>query len=525
MRAYGKFSLLLLIFIGMLMPGMVSAQKKTKIRLVQAEQMQGDKTTGEELNIFVGDVIFEHDSAYLFCDSAVFNSSRNNLDAYHDVRIKVSDTLNLYGDFLHYEGNSRVATVTGDVKLEDNDATLYTDRLIYERNTKIAYYTTGGEIISEDNNLTSWRGFYYTDQKELYFKDSVVLINPEYTLRSDTLIFNTLTEIALISGPTTIVGEDEFLYAEDGWYNTQTDETELKVNPYLIYKEQYLSGDSIYYEKESGKGHVIGDVMMKDTVQNVIVKSQLADYNRKSGYAWATDSAMAILIDGSDSLFMHADTLRMTFDTTESPQNLLAYYKCKYYKSDLQGMSDSLVYSFTDSIITMYREPALWTQGNQLTADLIKIFSSGEKIDSMYMSNSSFIISIDEFNRDNFNQIKGKNMIGYFKENELYLIKVEGNSETVYYVREEDGALIGINKALSSNMEIWVEDRQISDIFYFDQADANLFPENEFPPEERRLKNFIWLDEERPKSKTDIFIWDARAENQPVLRPPDFVPE
>ena len=518
MQRFTKTAVWIFLLTFIILPSVVTAQKKTRIRLIQADQMSGDKTTGEELNIFTGDVIFEHDSAYLYCDSAVFNSSRNNLDAYYDVHIEVSDTLNLFGDFLHYEGNSRVATVTGNVKLVDNDATLYTDKLIYERNTKIAYYTTGGRIINDDNNLRSHQGFYYTDQKDLYFKDSVVLINPEYTLKSDTLKYNTLTEIAYISGPTTIVGKDEFLYAEDGWYDTQTDETELKVNPYLIYKEQYLSGDSIYYEKESGKGRVIGDVMMKDTVQNIMIVSQLADYNRKSGYAWATDSAMAVLIDGSDSLFMHADTLRMTFDSTENPQNLLAYYRCKFFRSNLQGMSDSLVYSFTDSTITMYDQPALWTQGNQLTAELIKIFSSGEKVDSMHMTNSSFIISIDEYNRTNFNQIKGKNMIGYFEKNELYLIKVEGNSETIYFVREEDGVLIGINKAMSSNMEIWVDERQISDIFYFDHADANLFPEREIPVEERRLKNFKWLGKERPKSKFDIFIWDAPPGGQPVLK-------
>ncbi len=504
------------LFVGVLvLPDAAFGQKKTKIRLVRAEQMQGKKSAGEELNIFVGNVVFEHDSAYLYCDSAVFNNAKNNLHAYDNVHIALSDTLNLYGDFLNYNGNTRVATVEGNVRLVDNDATLYTDRLIYERNTKIAYYTTGGHIVNEDNNLKSRLGFYYTDLKELRFKDSVVLTNPDYTLRSDTLLYNTLTEIAYISGPTTIRGENEFLYAEDGWYNTQTDETHLKINPHITYKEQYLAGDSIYYEKESGVGQVFGNVFMKDTVQDVVVTGNYADYRRKEGFAYATDSAVAVLIDGADSLFLHADTLRMTFDSTESPRDLLAYFKCKFYRPNLQGMCDSLVYSFTDSTISMYHDPALWTQANQITAKLIRIFSSGQQLDSMHIRNSSFIISIDKYDLDKYNQIKGKNMVGYFRNNELYLIKVEGNSETIYFVREDKGGLVGINKALASNMEIWVEERQISDIFYEESPDATLYPENEFPPEELRLRDFKWLGEYRPKRRADIFDWQPVG---PVLK-------
>ena len=499
--------LLVAAFVGFSGCNALFAQKKTKIQLERADNLIGNKTAGTDLNIFVGNVIFKHEGTFLYCDSAVFNNKANNLDAFGKVHALVNDTLSLYGDVLNYDGNTRIAIVTGVVKLVDNRSTLTTDRLVYDRNTQIAFYTTGGTIVNKDNTLVSRRGYYHTSINELFFKDSVVLVNPEYVVNSDTLQYNTATEIVKISGPTTIKGDDEFLYAEDGWYDTKSDKSELIKNPSLTYKEQFLSGDKIYYDKETGVGKAFGNVFMKDTVQNIILKSEFADYRRKDGYAYSTDSALAILIDKTDSLFMHADTLRMIFDSLENPTHLKSYYHTKFFKTDLQGKCDSLVYSFNDSTITMIGRPALWTQANQLTANQITIYSSGQKIDSLFLDNASFIISVDKHDLSKYNQIKGKTMTGYFKENELYQIDVEGNSETIYFVREEDGGLIGINKAVSSSMKIMITDRQIGEIYYFEQPDATLYPEKEYPVEELKLKDFKWLGKERPKSKYEIFRW------------------
>ena len=259
----------------------------------------------------------------------------------------------------------------------------------------------------------------------------------------------------------------------------------------------------------------MGNAFIKDSVQKVIITGNFADYRPNDGFAFATDSATAILMDKKDSLFMHADTLRLTFDTTDNPQKMLAYFKCKFYKTDLQGMCDSLVYSFSDSTITLFHSPVLWTQENQLTAENIVIFSSNQQVDSMNMTNSSFIISVDKFNKENFNQIKGKNMTGYFKKNELYKMTVTGNSETVYFVREEDGTIIGINKGQASNMDIFIVDRQISDILYFDNPDAILYPENEFPKEELKLRDFKWHASDRPRNRWDIYRWEKV---EPVLK-------
>lgn len=496
---------ILILFISLLIPQYSFEQKTTKIKLLQAESMQFDKRLGDNVKRLIGDVIFEHDSTFLFCDSAYLNDATNNLDAYGNVRIKVSDTLNIYSDILNYDGNKKIAYLNENVKLVDNDAVLTTNHLVYDRKTKIAHYYDGGRIVDTENDLSSYVGYYFTNSKEFFFKDSVVLINPKYTVTSDTLMYNTASEISYFLGPSLITSEENIIYCENGWYNTLTDISRFSRNAYFKKKEQIIKGDSLYYNRNEGIGRATKNVVLFDTVQDIIVKGNVSVYYERKGYSYMTDSATAILIDKADSLFLHADTLKVVFDEDQNAEILFAFYKTKFFKSDLQGKCDSLVYNFIDSTIILYHDPVIWTEDNQLIADTIILFTRDNQVEKMIMNNSCFIISQDDTN--SYNQIKGKNMTSFFKDNELYKIIVEGNSETIYYVREEDKSLIGINQARSSEMLIFLENKEFKTITYIEKPDATLFPEEEIPPQERKLKGFIWLDDFRPRNKLDIYKW------------------
>ncbi len=505
-KSISYLSILKIVFIicfPVVVPKVSYSQKTTKIRLIQAGSMQFDKRLGENVKRLIGDVIFEHDSTYLLCDSAYMNDATNNLDAYGNVRIKVSDTLNIYSDILNYDGNKKIAYLNQNVRLVDNNAVLNTNHLVYDRKTKIAHYYDGGRIVDTENDLSSYIGYYYTNSKEFFFKDSVVLVNPKYTVTSDTLMYNTTTEISYFLGPSYIVSDENTIYCENGWYNTLTDISRFSKNAYYQTKEQIIRGDSLYYNRNSGVGKASQNVSLIDTAQNIIVKGNVSVYYEKKAYSYMTDSATAILIDKNDSLFLHADTLKVIFDDEQNAEALFAFYNTKFFKSDIQGKCDSLVYNFNDSTITLYDEPVIWLEDNQLIADTIILYRRNNKIEKMFLVNSSFIISKDDTN--SYNQIKGKNMTSFFKDNELYKIVVMGNSETIYYVREEDRSLIGINQARSSEMMIFLENKEFKTITYIDRPDATLYPEEEIPSQERKLKGFIWLEEIRPRNKFDIY--------------------
>ncbi|MFO8128880.1 MAG: OstA-like protein [Bacteroidales bacterium] len=499
-----------LMFLGMLVvflqfPHSGFAQQKTKVLIINARDLKIEKEVGLNINQLVGDVILRQDSTWFYCDSALHNSEKNNFDAYGNVHINVNDTLHIYGDVLNYNGTRRIAKMHHNVRMVDDKAVLTTEHLTYNRKTSVASYRTGGQIVSDTNILTSIIGHYYTRDNEFFFKDSVVLTNPDYVMRSDTLRYNTETETAYFYGPTTITGEDDFIYCERGWYDTRNDIASLKRNAYIVHVNRIMEGDSIYYDEGNAYGEAYRNITLIDTVENMIVKGNYAEFDRKAGYAFVTDSVMAILTDAYDSLYIHSDTLMILSDSAGDAESIYAYYKVKFFRKDLQGMCDSMLYYIPDSAINLMKDPVMWSEENQMSADTIVIVYANNEADSMVLKNSGFIISRDS--TDSFNQIKGKTMVGYFKNNEIYKIVVSGNSQTVYFFREEGGSLIGINKVMASNMLILLENSEIVDITFIDRPDGSTSPEEEVPSDELRLKGFKWIDDRRPQNKWDIFHW------------------
>jgi len=483
-------------------------QDTTRILLERANTWEYNKSLLEDIQRILGNVIMSHDSAYLYCDSAYLNDEKNNVIAYGNVHIMISDTLNLYGDSLTYDGNTKVARIFSNVRLVDNQTILTTDTLVFDRKTQIAQYDYWGKIVNDKNILVSKHGYYFTTIKEFFFKEKVLLINPDYRMHSDTLMYNTVTEVSYFFGPSDIVSKDktDSIYCENGWYDTRFDKARFRKNSMIWHEDQYLTGDSLYYERKSGFGQAFEHAMLVDTVQNMLLLGNYGELQRRNGFAFMIDSAVAVMVDNGDSLFMHSDTIKATFDRAEKIKDVRCYYKVKFFREDLQGMSDSLVYHAADSALTMYREPVIWSGQNQLTADSITLTFRNGQADSLKMFNSAFIISEDDTNK--FNQIKGRNISAKFRDNEIYKVNVFGNSETIYYVREEDRSLIGINKVLSSDMLIFLEKNQVKSITYLENPTATLYPEKDISLYDLKLKNFKWIKDRRPLVKEDIFIWD-----------------
>jgi len=324
-------------------------------------------------------------------------------------------------------------------------------------------------------------------------------------MHSDTLKYYTESKVAVFLGPTIIDSEDNSIYCENGWYNTDTEVSQYNKNAVFYSAEQSMRGDSLYYDRNNELGKAYGNITIEDTVKDIIIKGNIARYDKSASYSMVTDSALAIIYDDTDSLFLHADTLRAVFDSAEKLDRLYAFYKAKFYRKDFQGMCDSMIYFFKDSLISLNKQPVLWSDENQLSADTIRIEIRDKAVHRMYMINSCFIISMDDTSR--YNQIKGMDMTAYFDDNSLSRVDVNANAETVYYIRDEDSALIGINKAAAARMKILMEEGQVSKVYYYSQPAGGTHPEGKLPPEEFVLKGFSWIIERRPLKPMDVFFW------------------
>ena len=483
------------------------AQKKpTKIKLQHADLFEYIDRKGKKTRRLTGNVSFKHENVLMFCDSALLYPKTNALDAYGHVRIKQGGGITITGDSLHYNGNKKLADINGNVVLIHDKTILTTTAMTHNLATNSSIYRNGGKLVDADNTLTSIVGIYKSISKTFFFRDDVLLVNPKYTMKADTLEYSSQEDKAIFHGPTTIESEENTIYCEAGWYSTQSNLSEFSKRAKILTNEQSISGDSLFYDRDKGYGKGIGNVEIIDTAQNIIVKGHFGEYYEKEDIFLVTKDAVMIDIYEDDSLFLHADTLRSGFDSSGISKVLYAYHGVRFFKSDLQGKCDSIVFSYADSTIQLFVDPVIWSEENQMTADFVNIKRGDGGIESLDFQNNAFIVS--QVDSIRYNQIKGKNMLGMFAKNELNKIKVKGNGETVYYARQEDSTFTGVNVAQCSDMMIYVNDNDITSITFINMPTAILHPIEKITPAELELKGFRWLANLRPRNKTDIFARD-----------------
>jgi len=492
----------------------ISMAQRT-VHINHADFMEDGEFVGKDVRRLLGHVDLNEGNTYMYCDSAYIYPD-NTIKAFNNLRIIKGDSLTIHGTFLNYNGKTKIAEITKNVRLIENGSTLQTELLYYDMRNSVVNYPNGGTIVSKDNTLTSQYGYYNPKKKLFSFKKNVVLTNPNYTINCDTLNYNSGNNTAYFSGPTTITSKGDRIYCEGGWYNTSNDNAQFCKNAYVDTREQKMKGDTILYDKVNDIGKAFGHVSILDSVQSIIVCGDKAVRIGKLETSTVTGHALLKQYYNKDTLFLHADTLRSVdehplkkknvVDTSVTWRVFYAYHKVKFFRMDIQGKCDSLVYSGKDSIMRLFKEPVLWQDENQLTGEKVEIKTSGGEIKNLFLKNNAFIVSKED--PEKFNQIKGKHMTGYFKENKLTKIFVEGNGQTIYFAKEKkDGKenLIGINKASCSNLMIYVKDNSVEKITFLKKPDATLFPMSDFAPKEFLLKDFIWKEKERPISVEDIF--------------------
>jgi len=572
--------------------------------------------------------VFVHEGSTLASDSADFNQAANNFEAFGHVVITQPSGTVIYSDHLNYDGNTKLAILTNNVRLIDGDATLTTDHLTYNMATKIGTYNGGGKIVNGKNVLTSRNGYYFETSRDAYFRYDVVLTSPDVLIKTDTLRYNSTSKIAYFYGPTNIYGKDDTLYTENGTYNTQSDQARFGKKNLYTQGSKSLTGDSLFYDRKAGYGRAIGNVFFVDTAEKAQLRGGIGVYKKADESILVTINPYVVIISESDSakvdsIWMTADTLfsKVVFTrdlipykkeemipddklaarevpaapsqevpdspanmraaivpdkTTDTPDSLktplktkepeklipppdkekpelkpeqkppaksktakdvkkmdstsekgksdsvktsllpdsvstdtaktrivIAYHRAKIFKSDLQARADSMFFSYSDSTVRCYVNPMIWAQGSQLSGDTVYLQMKNKKMDNMLLQHNSFIVNTEDADSTNFNQIKGKVITGYFKDNKLNSMYVDGNAESVYYVKE-DSSYTGLNHLVSGRLKILLNDNKLQSITAIRSIEASITPMADLKEEERVLKGFIWKPKDRPKSKEEI---------------------
>lgn len=583
--------------------------------------------------------VFEHDGSTLAADSADVNFESNVFDAFGHVVITQPSGTVIYSDLLNYNGDTKLAILTRNVRLIDKDAVLTTPVLTYNMGTRVGTYTGGGKIVNGRNVLTSKNGYYFESTRDAYFRYNVVLTTPDALIKTDTLRYNATSKIAYFYGPTNIYGKDDTLYTENGTYNTSNDQARFGKNNLYTQGTKSLKGDSLFYDRNAGFGRAIGNITFIDTAENAELRGGVGVYRKSDESILVTKNPYVVIITESDSskvdsIWYTADTLfskvvftrdikpyrkdELKTDTelsapepaavvrppagaalaapgdslalaapvvqdtskkadpavtdkkaapppgskvktaaaavktsrpnavkkpgvtplksaakdtgkvapltqadsippdTAKSRIIIAYHNAKIFKSDLQARADSMFFSYSDSTVRCYFNPILWAQGSQLTGDTIYLQMKDKKLNNMLLQHNSFIVNSEDEDSTKFNQIKGKVITGYFRDNKLNQLFVDGNAESVYYVKD-DSAYVGLNHQISSRIKMNFADGKLRGINFIRAVQASTKPMDKLTEEDKILKGFIWKPKDRPKSKEEIIPQLVKKDSKAVV--------
>ncbi|KAA1247817.1 OstA-like protein [Aquimarina sp. RZ0] len=498
----------------LLFSNVLLAQEGKKINV------QSDRTIKDE-NRFPGatvlakvnkQVYMKHEGIEIWCDQAVHYSEDKFVRAFGNVKMVQGDTLNMTSNYAEYNGNTQFAYAREKVFMETPSNTLSTDTLFFDRLRQQAYYRSGGTVkdSSRTNTLTSRIGRYFIDRGMFSFNTNVKIVNPENTVDSDRLDYFKENGHAYLYGPSTVKGKESTLYCERGFYDTKVKTGYAIKNSRIDYDNRTVFGDSIFYNSAIQFASATNNIKVLDTANQSVITGHYAEVFKDKDSVFITKRALAATLQEKDSIYIHSDTLMVTGKPERRIMN--GFYDVRIYKSNMSGKSDSINVDQTSGYTKMIGKPILWSQRNQMTGDTIKIISNTEteKLDSLVVYQNAFLVQEDTL-KAGYNQVKGQTLYGLFEDNEIYQIDIDKNTETIFYQRESEGELklIGINKVLSSSIKLLLEQREIVDVFYYQNVDGTLYREIDLPQSARELSGFQWRGDEQILSKKDLFRGEA----------------
>ncbi|TWF32545.1 lipopolysaccharide export system protein LptA [Chitinophaga polysaccharea] len=591
------------------------------IEIIHADTLIIYERDSVSLTRFVGSAIFKQGTTLFNCDSAVKNNKTNIIDAYGNIHINQADSIHIYGNYLNYDANTRIALLRDNARLTDGKVTITGPELQYDMNAKIGSYTQGGRLVNGKSVLTSEQGYYYTETKEMHFMQNVLLVDPEYTLSTNELLYNTGTKIATIIAPTTINNNDKStMYATSGYYDTDKGYGNFGNRPTIEDSTGTITADNIEMDKLTGMAYATGNMVYKDTARKMSLLANRGVVNQREKTILATQKPLLIMEKNKDTLYMAADTLfsgvikpddslsipsvaglkripesptknlrslqtirppdrftatispltkgdaiarkqennniapnvsvfmadsalaktKQTFDSvkmktmkvappanvvmhdslpgikhhadsmalsapkdTSEQRYILAYHHVKIFSDSLQGVADSVFYSSRDSIFRFYGKPVFWSNNTtQLSGDTILMFTKNQTADKMLLKNNGFIIN--EAGPGMYNQIKGSIITGYILGETLDWMHVEGNAETINYIKDQAGAYMSVNKAQCAIINIYFKKSEVNKVVLVKDPEGVVYPFTQRPLDQLQLENFKWDIKRQPKSKYEL---------------------
>ena len=502
-------------------PPLVDSNSKL-IEFLSAESYNVKKVDSIDYLILVGHVKIRQGKTLLYGDSLILNTTKNTLEGFGNIHINDADSVHTYSDYLKYIGNTKKAYLRKKVRLTDGKGVLTTDSLDYDVSVKIGYFKKGGTLVRNKTKLKSVEGYYYGVTRDVIFRKKVEANDPDNNIFTDTLEYNTYSQLANFISPTKIISGSRIIRTRNGNYNLGTKKGYMYERSSIDDSTYTFIADDMAIDDSLGLGEFRGNVVYKskDTLGFDMLANNIKTDKKKSALL-ATELPLLLIKQKNDTLYVSADTLysgkltdlkrpfpkardsvgKMTDSTLD--KYFEAFHHVQIYSDSLQAKCDSLFYALSDSTIRLISRPIVWANNNQITGDTIYMYVQNKKPEQLYVFNNALAINkIDT--TEYYNQIKGGRLNAWFNDGELIKMRCKGNAENIYFAMDNDKNFVGVNHSNAQIIEITFENSEPAKVIFRNQLKGTLTPIQKTNKTDLKLNGFKWLEAQRPKSKFDI---------------------
>ena len=500
---------------------------------------RGRYVLNEKTAYFYENVKASDDDFTLVGDSLAYNTSTQETRFLSPVRI-IKDTSNIYSKKGWFDLDDKIGDFIDNAQYLSGKTKASADTISYDgKKDQITLKTKDGrsEYISEKD--TAFAKIIYYDKKNETF---ILTENGHYKsatneVKGEKIYYNKISEKFKVTGRS-VVSDPPML----------------------------IEADTLDYDKAIKFGKADGHVIWQDTSAQTAIHADHVVYEGNVNKLLATNDKSRPLFTTAienDTLFMRADTLKsfrtfkerlilpdknakrranqnkqlkgtseINFSGTQvsestipmdSTQNItpdtiitdtiftgiidtfdffVAYHKVRIFKSDLQAVCDSLVFSKKDSIFTLYQQPFAWSDSSQISGDTLDIFMKNKKLDKLTVKSQAAVLNSSDYIF--FNQIQGRFIETLFKDSKINQMNVDGNAKIVYYLTNEAKEYSGVNTTEASRMTFYFDKSKVTDIFNYVEPKSIVFPMQTVDHESIKIKGFKWNLKIKPISKEDL---------------------
>ncbi len=536
-------------------------ENKTKINIIHADDLFGEKKGEIYYNRLIGNVQVKSDDIFMTCDSAYLNLDNSFIRAFGNVDIKRGGTTSAKANYVEYTGLTAQSVMKDNVQIYDEGNTLVTDDLSYNLRSKIGIYKNGGSLVAKETTVSSEYGRYNGRTKKAYFKQDVFITNPDSDIESKELMYDTKDKSMRFLDQTTVFGKEATIVTNGGVYNENTGAAIFTKRTTVENSEQTITANKIKYNQKTEEGSARGKVIIYDKMENTTLYTDAANYNKETGYGQAighvhfvdndegtelyagkvfyneynkfmlaTERPLLVTISDSDSIFIASDTMinlrvidtallyrKMKYEgkytysllrkkqeeTYDDRKLVLCNRDVRIFSDSMQAICDSMSYAQSDSVFRLYKKPIMWSGTQQAIGDTIHIYTKNNNIDKLEIRGNSFLSNSTGYAKM-YNQVKGRNIDAFFKDNAIQTVIDDGNAQSVYYAENDEKKFVGMNTAQGAQIKIIFEDKKINRIIFYDKPEGAFYPMETIPNNKRFLDGFVWKEKERPKSRKDL---------------------